>query len=218
VLDPIEVFEIDRHQIKATTHCFITIDRNEYREEDINDSAEFINLPGVLTFVFPEQDGTAHLTYPYQVRLMKSKDVEDDETLMTIHYAEGDVIIDQQYADDSVNMGTIVSMMHGRLAYIKDPKTLVLLLHKQLPGADLVHLELIISNIMHTEKGDKCRYTGNYKDSVMLSQTQVSFNNSWLSSMSYRNIDRAIAKGLVQGKDIENNPIENIINEHYTDA
>jgi len=218
MLDPIEMFEIDKHQIKATSNCFITIDRNEYRENDINDSAEFINIPGVLTFVFPEQGGTSHLTYPYPIRLMKSKNVEDDETVITIHYAEGEAIIDQQYADDSVNMGAIVSMMHGRLSYIKDPKTLVLLLHKQLPGADLVHLELIISNIIHTADGKKSRFSGNYKDGVMLSQTQVAFNNSWLSSMSYRNIDRAINKGLVQGKDIENNPIENIINEHYTDA
>jgi len=218
MLNPLEMFEIDKHQIKATSHCFVTIDRDEYREADFNEGADFINIPGVLTFVFPEQEGTSHLTYPYNVKMMKSKDTQDDDTVMTIHYTEGDVIIDQKYSDDSVNMGTIVSMMHGRTGYINDPKTLTLLLHKQLPGADLVHLELIVSNIMYTPDGKAARLTGNYKDAVTKSQTKVAFDNSWLSSMSYRNIDRAISRGLVDDREIENNPIEKIINEHYMSA
>jgi len=218
MLSPIEMFEINKHQIKATTNCFITLNRNEYREADFSETAKSIKVPGILAFVFPDQDGTSHLTYPYPVTLMKTDKVEDDDTVITIHYAESDIVIDQKYADNSINMSNIVAMLHGRLGYIHDPETSVLLLQKQLAGADLVHLELIIQNIMHTPEGEKCRFSGDYKNSVSLSQTAVAFDNSWLSSMSYRNIDKAINNGLTTGKNIEENPIEHIINEHYTSA
>ncbi|MBC8146883.1 MAG: hypothetical protein H8E98_02725, partial [Bacteroidetes bacterium] len=76
--------------------------------------------------------------------------------------------------------------------------------------------ELIIANMFRDPKtGKPVRFNGNYENSEILGQTEQGKKNSWFSSISYREIDKAIGYGLVSGEETQDNPIESLLEEKF---
>jgi hypothetical protein len=216
MLKTTKYLDITDHEIVAKKKCTVSINLKEYDKETILNTNKFINLPGIIDIYFPDEDDVIHIILNYDVNLMKSKNVIDEKDDIHINYEEGDIIIHQEFAESGLDMRVLIKLLQGRIKYIKDPSTLLQMLQQMLPGSDLVHLELIISNMMRTDDGKVCREKGNYKNCNVLGQTNIALEDSWLSGISYRNIDTSISKALVSEKNIKNNPIEKVLNEEFS--
>jgi hypothetical protein len=216
MLKPNKYLDITDHEIKAKKKCTVAVNLKEYDQETILNTSTFINLPGIIDVYFPEEDDVSHIILNYAVNLMKSKNTIEEKDEIQINYEEGDTIIRQDFAESGLDMRVLIKLLQGRIKYIKDPSILLQMIHQMLPGSDLVHLELIVANMMRNDDGTVCREKGNYKNCEVLGQTNVALEDSWLSAISYRNMDTAISNALVSGKTIKRNPIEKVLNEEFS--
>jgi len=210
-----EVFDIQKNEMLAKYKCSVLIDQKEYKE--IIETAKYYTLPGILMFYFPEFDDYSQIVLNYNIDLMKSSDTEIEKKNITINYEKNQTVIHKDYYPDDVDIRMIINLLQGRVKYIKDPIILLNMLRTMLPRVDSVHLELLISNMFRNsdDNSKRCRLTGNYKDNVIIGQTAQPFEDSWESAMMYRNIDKAINKGLINKQPTEENPIEKIANEQF---
>jgi len=191
-----EIFDISEHTIKsAVDYCHIQLELDKEHE------------------VIP-------LTYPYPVKLYKTGEgVSVDIVLnkMIIYYKAGSLITDQEQYEEKTDIQTIKALLTGQAKSIKDPKTITLLLAKQIKKSDLAHIELIVSNLYRVKNGTQpARYTGKYEDAQMINPVSKVIDDSWLSAMAFRDINKGISKGLVKGEMAKMNPIEKIINQDFS--
>ena len=217
MIQPNEVFDISKNKITTRVECIITIDEREYDDRTYIEGSKIITLPGILQFYVPKYEDYVQISLTYQIDLWKTNNTFREKNTISITYDEGDTILSKDYVPDEVDIGLLIRLLQGRIKYVKDPKILLNMLHDILPDIDLVHLELIVSNMFRDEKdlNKKCRSTGKYENCTILGQQKQPFQDSWTSSMAFQYIDRAINTGLVGGKDAERNPIEKVLNEEF---
>lgn len=210
-----DVFNIQKNEIKTKYNCTIIINKNDYK--NLLETAKSFNVPGILTFYFPEFDDNAQFIVNYNVDLIKSSNMEHKKSSTIISYEKNEIVITKDYFSDDIDMKMLIGLLQGRIKYVKNPVILLNMLTKILPSVDLVHFELIISNMFRDldDKTKRCRLTGNYDKNIILGQTAQPFEDSWENALLYRNIDKAISKGLVKRQSSENNPIERIANEQF---
>lgn len=215
MLNTNDVFNVQKNEILTKYKCNILIDQKEYKE--IPETAKYYTLPGILLFYFPEFDDYSQLVLNYNVDLIKSDNTEIEKKNIIINYEENQVVVRKDYYPDDVDIRMIINLLQGRVKYIKDPIILLNMLSTMLPKVDLVHLELLISNMFRNsdDNSKRCRITGDYKNSIIIGQTAQPFEDSWENAMMYRNIDKAINKGLINKQPTEENPIEKIANEQF---
>ncbi len=217
MLHPDEVFNIKKNNIVCNLACELVIIEKEYDERSFVDSSRKITLPGIFQFYVPEKDEYTQLTITYLVDLMKNDSVVRDKGKIIIKYEPGDIVITKDYVPTGVDMGLLIRLLQGGIKYIKDPKILLNMLHDIIPDVDLVHIELIVSNMFRdsSDLSKRCRLNGNYDKSEILGQIKQPFQNSWATALSFQYIDKAIKTGLVQHKDAEENPIEKVLYENF---
>lgn len=219
MLRPAEVFNIEKQVIRAKFPCSITIDSREYDKRSFIETASKFQLPGILTFYVPQFDDYATIVLNYPVNLNKTDTITIDkkEYISTIHYEKDDIIITQEVVADEVDMGLLIRLLQGHVKYAKDPKIILNMLHDILPKVDLVHLELVISNMFRVngEEEQRCRLSGDYSNSVIIGVKKQPFLDSWLSSLAFQYIEKAIQTGLVRGKTSERNAIEKVLTEDF---
>lgn len=217
MLHPNEIFDISKNKITAKVQCIISINEREYDDRTYIEGSKFITLPGILQFYVPKYEDYVQISLTYPIDLWKTSSTFREKNEMTITYDEGDLVITKEYVPDEVDIGLLIRLLQGRIKYVKDPKILLNMIHDILPGIDLVHLELIVSNMFRQEKdlNKKCRLNGNYTNCIILGQERQPFQDSWASSMAFQYIDRAITSGLIGNKDAERNPIEKVLNEDF---
>ncbi len=217
MISPEVVFIIEKNAIIAKTQCSISIDEREYDDRTFIENVSKISLPGILQFYVPEFEDFVEIKLSYEVDLLKTSDVIRDKNTITITYNEGDTVLTKEYIQDDVDIGLLMRLLQAQIAYIKDPAIIFNMIHDILPSIDLVHFEVIVSN-MFRQKDDpsiKCRISGNYKNSIVIGQNNQPYEDSWASAMAFQYINRAIIHGLVGGKDTDKNPIENVLTENF---
>jgi hypothetical protein len=217
MLNPHEILSIEEQEIRANSKCTITIDFRDYPNDSIIDSKEFIVLPGIIDIYFPDLDDYCSIILIYNVKLYKTNDIDDsDDNIIVINYNTGDLIISQDYYNTGMDMGLLIKLLNGRIKYIKDPKILLTMINNIIPNPDLVHLEVLISNMLRdpTDYTILSRYS-NAKQPEIIGVTSQAKMDSALSSIAYRNIDQAIEHAIVKNKEFKNNPIELILQEKF---
>jgi len=217
MLKTFDSFDIGETEIKAKYTSKITIDPKDYENgSDLIDTATKLIIPGILDVYIPEFEDYAHIVLDYNINLIKFDETVDEEGRYVFTYEPGELIIQQNYKNDRDPMRTSISLLQGRVKYIKNPNTLLTLIHNVLSDSDTVHLELILANMFKDPlTGKPARFNGDYENAEILGQIEQGKKNSWLSSISYREIDKAIGYGLVGGEETEENPIENLLEEKF---
>jgi len=217
MLYPEDVFTIQKNIIIAKKTCSININKNDYDPRTFVESTSYIIMPGILQFYVPEHDDYCQLSILYSIRLIKSIDIKYEKNNIIIGYSPDDTVIKSEYSTSEPDIGFLIQLLNGRVKYISDPKILLNMVHSILPEVDLVHLELIISNMFrqNDDLNTRCRLSGNYKNSTLLGVSAQPFQDSWASAMSFHHINKAIKNGLIQGKDCEENPIEKVLYEKF---
>jgi hypothetical protein len=110
-------------------------------------------------------------------------------------------------------------LFEGGAKYITNPEILCMVIHNNLPGIDMIHIETVVSN-MFRDANDltiPARLT-NYKNFTIVGQKKLPFIISWLSALSFENINKAIKIGLLDGKDATLDPIEKLVSEKYQEV
>jgi len=217
MIDPHDVLDIDVSTIKTKKLCKIIIDTRLYDDKYFTEFSDKINLPGILQFQVPEYNDYTQIILLYNIDLKKNNSYFMNKSLINITYEPGELIVFQEYVSETSDVGTLNRILQGQIKYITDPNILLNMLHNTLPTIDLIHLELILSNMfrLSSDLNIKCRLSGDYKNSTILSQRQQPKQDSWHSAMSFQYIDRAITQGLVDEKDSEQNPIELVLSEKF---
>lgn len=218
MLDPFKVLEISEHKIIAKHNCSITISYDDYDNDSLVNSPTQIYLPGILDCFIPEFNDITVIGLNYGVFLQKKLDAIETDDYITITYQPGDMILTQDYVKTGMDMAFLLKLLHGSIGYITDPKIILNVLHNSFSDSDLVHLEIVISNMMR-DKDDPsllARYKTSDKNNIVMGVIKQAQTDSILSAMAFRNIDKAIERGLVSGKESKNNPIEKILQEDFT--
>lgn len=216
MLNPNILFDINEQKIIAKKQCVTTLNMNDYYDNIIQTNEYFI-VPGILSFYIPEDDNYTQIILNYPIKLYKTINMESDTKKYIITYEPNDIVITQEYYSGGFDINTLIKLVQGRIKYIEDPVIMLNMLHNILPNIDLIHIEVLLSN-MYREKDDitkLCRFAGNYKNIEIVGQSKQASTDSWESAMSYRNMMRGIERGLIDCKPSQNNPIENILNEKF---
>jgi hypothetical protein len=217
MLNPHEILNISEQEIKANSRCIVTIDLREYAEDSVIDSKDYMIIPGIIDIYFPDLDDYTSIVLIYNVKLHKTNTIDDsDDNIIVIHYDTGDVIISQDYYNSGMDMGLLIKLLNGRIKYIKDPRTLLLMINNVIPNPDLAHIEVLISNMLR-DPGDNTvlsRYSDAKQPEILgvINQAKI---DSALSSVAYGNIDKAIENAIIQERPFKNNPIELVLQERF---
>lgn len=214
-----DVFNVQKNIISSKINCSITIDDRDYNEKILIETSDKFIIPGILQFYCPDLDDYCQIVLNYSVDLMKTKNINNiDKHIFIINYEPGDTVLTKDYYPVETNMGLLIQLTEGRIKYINDPKILLTMFHDIIPSVDLVHLELIISNMFRVpgNEDERCRIKGNYKNAVILGAAKQPFQDSWHSALSFQYIEKAIQKGLIDKKSTEQNPIEKVLSEDFS--
>lgn len=217
MLNPHETLNISETEIKANSRCRVTIDFKEYPEDSIIDSQDFLIIPGIFDIYFPDLDDYCSIILTYPVKLFKTNSIDDsDDNMIIINYESDETIISQDYYKSGMDMGLLIKLLNGRVKYIKDPKTLLMMIFNIIPSPDLIHTELLISNMLRDPDDNTilARYSG-AKQPEILGVTNQAKIDSALSSIAFRNIDDAVERALIKEQTFKNNPIELILQERF---
>jgi len=211
-----EHLDIEEHKISTKFACRIILNTSEYRNSEIDELPTQYSIPPIFDIFYPDKNDSVHIVLPYsEIKINKTTQVIEDKKTIIIIYEQGDTIVDQMYVDKSVNLKTVSRIVNGGVKTIKSPETLLELVHNALPAADLVHYEVIVSQMHRDSNGNLSRLSGKYDE--IWGVQKIAKNASWKSALTYQDINRGIKNGLVSGKDAENNVLENIIDNKFDD-
>lgn len=197
----------------------IILDENDYNlETTLINYGEYYSTPGIIEVMISSPPETEYITFPFnfKVKLNKPDDFSKEGKLITMKYKIGELIFYQETYSDEMDPSTIDRLFEGGAKYITNPETLLMVMNKNLSTIDLTHLELIISN-MFRDANDltiPCRLT-NYQNFKIIGQKKLPFITSWLSSLAFENINKALKTGLISGKDAQYDPIEKVVLEKF---
>jgi hypothetical protein len=215
VINVKDVLEIYETQILTKQKCIINLNLEDYDVEfEIINNPEFIQVPGVLELYFPDLDDFTQIVTQYPLKIIKNSNTLETDDEVSITFEPGDIIISQEYFEESnINLS---KLLQGKVKYLKDPNLFLKTLHNSIPTIALVHFEILISTLLRDSENNPCRLTGNYKDCTINGVSSLAKNDSWLSAMSYRDIDSVISKTLVKQENIKENPIEKVLMVNMT--
>ncbi len=215
-----DVLNITKYEIRTRYESIIYLDQKIYNNDIITETSTDYIIPGLIDIYIPEFNDKCQIATSYNLNLIKPDKIIENKNILELYYEKDTLIIYQQIYNKNTDMSLIIKLFEGRIKYISDPELLLITLFNQLKNlsdCDLVHIELIISNMFRMKKNPKikCRETGNFKDAVIIGQTAQPFIDSWLSSLGFMYIDKAIEQGLITGEAAVMNPLEKIMIEQY---
>jgi hypothetical protein len=210
-------FEITNTTITAKVPCSIILDQNEYDDTTLIDCGDKYQIPGILQVQIGDAPDFNYINFPFAIAvdLYKSTDFIVDGKIITMNYEIGELIIKQQFYEDTFNERVVDRLFSGNTKYINNPEILVMNIQNNLPGIDLVHIEAIVSNMFRDSENEMipARLT-NYKDFNIIGQKKLP-DLSFLTSLAFENMSRAIKTGLIEGREASMNPIELLVLEKY---
>ena len=217
MLKPSEVFFITKNEIRAKKTCSITIDQKDYDKYSFLETPSKFESPGILDFYFPEYEDYCNLVLNYSIDLLKTQNTTVDKHITIINYEPNELIITKEYVTVGTDIALLIRLLQGHVRYAKDPKVLLNMLHDILPGIDLIHLEVVVSNMYRVfgKEEERCRIKGDYSNSEIYGVRKQPFLDSWKSALAFQYVEKAIQTGLIRGKSSEMNPIEKILNEDF---
>lgn len=205
---------VEEKQVVAKTPLTITINMTEYNDDSLIDTGDHYLIPGLLNCEYHGEEKSENFFFPYNfnVELMKPDNIKKYRSDLILEYEEGDVLFKRDMYIKDVNPYVVTKMLDGVIKYIKDPVILVDVLKDEVPGIDLVHLELIVSNIFRQENdNEKYARLNNYKDPVIIGCKKLPSVDSWISALAFEDINKATKTALAKGKHAKMDPIEKIV-------
>lgn len=208
------ILNISKNEIKAKQDLTVVLDLNDYDEKYLIDTGDKYILPGIIDIIIEDALNPINVTLPFnfKVDLIKPMEIEGEKNIIKLKYKKGDLIIFKDKYLKELDPNLIDRIFEGGAKYIKTPELLLKAMSEELTAIDSVHLECIVSNMFRSNFDTSVpgRLVG-YHDCSINGCKKLPFMDSWLSSLAFENINKAIKTGLLAKKDIEVNPFEEII-------
>lgn len=209
-----DYLKLEKHKITTKFDCSITIDKSKYKPDEIEELPQQYSIPTIFDIYYPDVNDSVHIVLPYnEIKINKTSTISEDNKHITISYEKDDVIIDQEYVDKSTDLKTVKRIVNGSVKSIKSPETILQLMHNALPASDLVHFEIIVSQMFRDKNENLSRISGKYDE--LWGAKKIGKNESWKSALSYQDVNSGIKKGLIGGKSTKNNVVEKILDGKF---
>ena len=212
-LDEIKKYlTITKNQIKARKNAEVFIDKTEYKEDSLIETAKYYVIPGLIDIYFPEDDVYIELPFMFDVHLYKTSDMVEEKDFIIIRYKEGDVIINQKYKSAVTDFKLFNRLFEAGAKFVKTPEQLVLFISKMLNHSiDLVHIEVLVQHIYRCKDNPQLpgRLCG-YEKAENIGVSKIPYIDSWLLGIEFEKIDRAIKNALINKVGLANSPFEKL--------
>jgi len=177
MLNTKDVLKITKHEIKAKYKSIIYIDQKMYDNKTIIETSTDFIIPGLIDIFIPEFNDFCQIITEYNINVSKPIQISDDNNIIKLSYNPDDLIIHQKIYSKNTNMALIIKLLEGRAKYIKSPELLTVMIFNQLKNLskiDLIHIELIVSNMFRMKNNPdiKCRETGDFSDPIIIGQIE----------------------------------------------
>jgi hypothetical protein len=215
-----KLIDIKPKEIIAKKECTIIIDKNDYDDSTLIEIGEEFYMPGIINLYVGDISDNTYISFPFNfsVRIIKPEDYSISGKTITMKYVPGEKILYQDYYTKDVEPSIVDRLFGGSLKYINSPEVLVDAIHEQLQSVDLIHIELIVSNMfrMKDDLSTPCRLK-DYKDFEIVGIKKLPYQNSWLTGLSFEDPKKALMLALINEKDNDMNPIESVLLEKFYD-
>ncbi|MEM3452063.1 MAG: hypothetical protein QW835_00350 [Candidatus Hadarchaeum sp.] len=210
--DILKYFLVEPTKIVSKKQTEIIMSREDYPKDTFIETAEYVLVPGIFNVKI--EDETIQFPFDFKVKLYKREGFFEEDSVMHFVYEPYEVVIEQEFFEKSTDVDTIDHIFEGRAKYLGTPEMMLDVLSKKLP-VDLVHLELLISNMFRDrETKEPCRLHG-YRNCRVYGQKALPFMN-WFSGLGFENINKALKEGLLRGTEADLNPLTSLIVENYS--
>lgn len=205
--------KVDKDTIQAKLPCSISINKADYSEESLIDAGEYFLIPGIFDICI-DLENSEFITLPFnfQVKLYKPTNYYEEGKICFFNYEPGEKMIFQDYYIEDIDPATIDRLFGGQAKYITKPEMLLDALSEKLNSVDLVHLELIVSNMFRDKENETIpARLGSYDNCVIVGQKKLPHILSWLTALSFENIKKSLKFAIIDGTDAKENPIEKLL-------
>lgn len=202
---------VEKTKITTKDNITIIIDLKDYNKNEFRDYSDHYYLPGLINIQVGNGKNAENITLPYTfyVKLSKPQTTEKDGSTLYLQYEKNVVLIEQEKYVKNTDSSIVSKLLDGVTKYINDPEILLQALTEEMSSIDSVHFETIISNMFRSKNDETVlgRHV-NYKNVKIVGCKQLPHIDSWLTSLAFEDINKSIKQGLVNNKQISNNPIE----------
>lgn len=210
--------DISEHEIRCKKKCEIFIDKTEYKEGEITETADYYILPGIIDIHFIDDDKYVTLPFNFDIFVYKPDNHTEEKDYIHLVYEPDDIIIKQKYKDTSFSYNTALRVFQGQIKFVRKPDQLVLSMIEILNySVDLVHLEVLVSQLFRCkdDQSKPCRLCGgDYQEKCeLVNISQIPYLTSWLLGFGFERIDKAIRNALVNKVPLKDTALEKVILE-----
>jgi hypothetical protein len=151
---------------------------------------------------------------------LKNKKVKQNDKLITIEYDKDSDVFDCLPTTEvfSEQVKIISSLLSGRLPW-KSPDHFLMKVYEQyksLNFCDLVHLEILVSNLLR-DKGNPsypARLNKNYNPTI-INLKKIPHTESWLQGLNFENPKESITTGLLYDRPLDETILEKLVTGNF---
>lgn len=205
-----QYLEQTEETLVAKKDCTVTISLSDYRMNDnieIRDTEDIVWVNSLLSQIeFEDLIFSLVLDYPVELQIRDMEHIPKEKIILK--YRPQDIILTVPFTTVEIKerVNYVERVVGGKEVY-KNPEHLlkrVLDVYKGLSDMDLVHLEVLISQVIRDRTQEELpARLGKKWDPVMMNIKTVIFNTGFLQGLEFENVRKAIDTGLTTSQDME---------------
>jgi len=210
--------DIRKNEIIAKKLARVHIDKKEYKEDQISETAEYYLLPGILEIYFPDNFKFIQLPFTFPIKLIKNDTVIDTKNEILIEYKPGETIIKQKFKAKELSFKSLNRILEGTVGFLRTPEQYVQVISDLLNHSiDLVHIELLVQHIFRCKDNNyekPCRLC-NYKNCEVIGISKLPKYTSWLLALEFERVKSVIKHALINKTPLKGTAFEKIFLEYW---
>ena len=196
--------------------CVITIDLSNYDiNNDMRIEEDIIWVKSLLCQIdYDDIQFTIALDYPVEIQARKVEKIGKEA--LKVYFSKDTYLLEVtlEAVDIEKQVNYVTRLLAGREIY-KDVGHLfrkLFAVYKDLSGMDIVHLEVLISNVLRdrTDKSIPARL-GRTWDPIMINFKEIVFTTGFVHSVAFEDIRKAVWTGLTADRKFEPSILERVV-------
>lgn len=201
----------------AKKDCTVTLSLSDYR---MNDNIEIKENDGVVwvnsllsQIEFSDLIFSLILDYPVELQMKDMEYIPKEKIVLT--YKSQDLILSVPFTTVEIKerINYVERVIGGKEVY-KNPEHLlkrILDVYKELSDMDLVHFEVLISQVIRDREHEEIpARLGKKWDPVMMNIKTIIFNSGFIQGLEFENVRRALDIGLTTAENLEPSILEKL--------
>lgn len=194
----------------AKKDCTVTISLSDYRMNDNIDIKEKDGVVWVNSLLsqieFSDLIFSLVLDYPVDLQIKDMEHIPKEKIVLTYKSQDLILTVPSTTVEIKERVNYVERVIGGKEVY-KNPEHLlkrILDVYKELSNMDLVHFEVLISQVIRDREHEELpARLGKKWDPVMMNIKTIIFNTSFLQGLEFENVRKALDTGLTTAEDLE---------------